>query len=172
MLLDLAIDNGNKVVDAVPRYSSLDHAANWSSLLSAVSRFVNFTKAIGQARRAADALQGGDWLLRDLFGKEAPASPRSVTPGLLTWWDTHNPTLNSDDPIICSNFATFEYLLAGSAGAYGLHHCDGRAASYLLSSCLAARVRNDRRRASRLPTRGADGPPSSARASAIESADA
>ena len=77
---------------------------------------VNFTKAISQARRAADAIRNGDWSLRDLFGKGTPASPRSVTPGLLTWWDTYNPTLDSDDPIICSNFATFEYLLAESAG--------------------------------------------------------
>ena len=36
MLLDLAIGYGNEVVDATPRYASIDHAANWSSLLSAV----------------------------------------------------------------------------------------------------------------------------------------
>jgi hypothetical protein len=75
---------------------------------------VNFTKATGQARRAADAIRSGEWSLHDLFGKEAPASPRSVTPALLTWWDTYNPTLDSADPIICANFAAFEYLLGES----------------------------------------------------------
>ncbi len=77
---------------------------------------VNFEKAIGQARRAAEAIRSGDWSLRDLFGKEAPASPGVVTPALLTWWDTYNPTLGSDDSIVCANFACFEYLLAESSG--------------------------------------------------------
>ncbi len=76
---------------------------------------VNFTKAIAQARTAADAIARGDWPLRDLFGKAAPETARTVSPGLLTWWDTYNPTLDSDDPIICCNFATFRYLLAESA---------------------------------------------------------
>lgn len=76
---------------------------------------VNFSKAIGQAQGAADAIRNGDWSLRDLFGRDAPSSPTSVTPGLLTWWDTYNPTLDADDPIICCNFAAFEYLLAESA---------------------------------------------------------
>jgi hypothetical protein len=77
---------------------------------------VNFDKAIGQARRAADAIRSGTWSLSDLFGKAAPASPGIVTPALLTWWDTYNPTLGSDEPIICANFACFEYLLAESTG--------------------------------------------------------
>jgi hypothetical protein len=76
---------------------------------------VNFSKAIGQARTAADAIARGEWPLRDLFGKAAPATARSVTPGLLTWWDTYNPTLDADDPIICCNFGAFKYLLGEAA---------------------------------------------------------
>jgi hypothetical protein len=77
---------------------------------------VNFAKAIGQAKSAADAIRDGRWAMRELFGKEAPAKPASVTAGVLTWWDTYNPTLADTEPTVCCNFATLEYLVAASSG--------------------------------------------------------
>ena len=76
---------------------------------------VNFEKAIGQAVSASDAILDGQWPLRELFGKEAPRKPASVTPGVLTWWDTYNPTLEDDEPTMCCNFATLEYLVGRSS---------------------------------------------------------
>jgi hypothetical protein len=43
MLLDLAIKNGNKIVDHVPQYSSLDHAVNWQILATTIERFEDFS---------------------------------------------------------------------------------------------------------------------------------
>jgi hypothetical protein len=42
MLLHLAIKEGNEIVDRVPQYSSLDHAANWQTLVAAIARFEKF----------------------------------------------------------------------------------------------------------------------------------
>ena len=77
---------------------------------------VNFTKAIKQAQAAADALQSGAWPLRDIFGRSAPKRPTVVTPGVVTWWDTYNPTLGTTDPILCCNFDTFIYVMNNADG--------------------------------------------------------
>jgi len=42
MLLALAIARGNELVDAIPRYSSIDHAVNFQTLISALRRFDAF----------------------------------------------------------------------------------------------------------------------------------
>jgi hypothetical protein len=42
MLLHLAIEQGNNIVEHVPRYSSLDHAVNWQVLVSTIGRFPSF----------------------------------------------------------------------------------------------------------------------------------
>lgn len=81
---------------------------------------VNFTKAITQARTAADAIRDGRWALRELFGKAAPSRPAAVHHGVLTWWDTYNPTLGTGEVIPCCNFATLEYMLAEARGAIGI----------------------------------------------------
>ena len=112
VLLDRATDD----VMVLELKTVFDRFRTHVQLSNFTEQRVNFDKAIAQARQAADAIRNGDWSLRDLFGKEAPASPGIVTPALLTWWDTYNPTLGSDDSIICSNFACFEYLLAESTG--------------------------------------------------------
>jgi hypothetical protein len=114
---DLAIlDRATGDVMVLELKTVFDRFRTHAQLSNFTEQRVNFDKAIVQARRAADAIRDGDWSLRDLFGKEAPTSPSIVTPALLTWWDTYNPTLGSDDSIICSNFACFEYLLAESTG--------------------------------------------------------
>lgn len=115
--VDLAIlDRATGDVMVLELKTVFDRFRTHVQLSNFTEQRVNFDKAIGQARRVADAIRDGDWSLRDLFGNEAPASPGIVTPALLTWWDTYNPTLDSDDSIICSNFACFEYLLAESRG--------------------------------------------------------
>jgi len=74
------------------------------------------SKAIAQAHRAAAAIRDGSWPLRELFGKPALALPRSVTPCVLTWWDTYNPTLGSEGEIISCNFATFVHVISAVKG--------------------------------------------------------
>jgi hypothetical protein len=113
--VDLAIlDRATGDVMVVELKTVFDRFRTHVQLSNFAEQRVNFAKAIVQAQRAADAIRDGDWSLRDLFGKEAPTSPSIVTPALLTWWDTYNPTLGSDNSIICGNFACFEYLLAES----------------------------------------------------------
>lgn len=77
---------------------------------------VNFPKALGQAMTAAAAIADGRWPMRDLFGREAPSAPSGVTPVVLTWWDTYNPTLGSDAPIACCNFDTLLYVVREAGG--------------------------------------------------------
>jgi hypothetical protein len=77
---------------------------------------VNFPKALKQAQTAAAALADGRWPLRDLFGKDAPKAPTGVTHGVLTWWDTYNPTLGSDPQTLCCNFETLLYVMQQADG--------------------------------------------------------
>ncbi|QZN87051.1 hypothetical protein [Cellulomonas sp. C5510] len=78
---------------------------------------VNYTKALAQAQAAAEAIRTGAWPLRSLFGKSSPDRPTSVTAGVLTWWDTYNPTLDSAaPPTLCCNYATLAFLLDRAEG--------------------------------------------------------
>jgi hypothetical protein len=77
---------------------------------------VNFPKALKQAQTAAAAIADGRWPLRDLFGKDAPNASTGVTHGVLTWWDTYNPTLGSDPQTLCSNFETLLFVIQQAGG--------------------------------------------------------
>jgi hypothetical protein len=80
---------------------------------------VNFPKAIVQAQTAALAIRDGQWTLHDIFGKDVPEQPSVVTPMVLTWWDTFNPTLGTDAPTLCCNFDTLLFLLNRAEGDVG-----------------------------------------------------
>jgi hypothetical protein len=43
MLVDLAVEKGNEIVDDIPRYSSASHSTLWSDLIAAAGRFESFT---------------------------------------------------------------------------------------------------------------------------------
>jgi hypothetical protein len=77
---------------------------------------VNFSKALKQAQTAAAAIADGRWPLRDLFGKDAPNASTGVTHGVLTWWDTYNPTLGSDPQTLCCNFETLLFVIQQAGG--------------------------------------------------------
>ncbi|MEV4130331.1 hypothetical protein [Nocardia sp. NPDC049707] len=77
---------------------------------------VNFPKAISQCQTVAAAIDDGSWPLRELFGKEAPARPTSVTGCVLTWWDIYNPTLGSEDSVVSCNYDSFLYVLEAADG--------------------------------------------------------
>ncbi|WP_414943848.1 hypothetical protein [Amycolatopsis sp. cmx-11-32] len=96
--------------------TTYDKFRSHAQLQNFVDQRVNFPKAIKQANRTAAAIRDGSWPLRDIFGKAAPALPRSVTPCVLTWWDTYNPTLGSEDEIVSCNFATFIYVISLAKG--------------------------------------------------------
>ncbi|MFB4273497.1 hypothetical protein [Nonomuraea sp. GTA35] len=81
-----------------------------------IDQRVNFSKATSQAKRVAEAITQGTWSMRDIFGKAAPKQPRSVTPAVLTWWDTFNPTLGTENEILCCNFSTFAYIATEAEG--------------------------------------------------------
>jgi hypothetical protein len=91
--------------------TTFDKFRSHVQLRNFVEQRVNLPKAITQARHAADAIADGSWPLRDLFGSAAPTTPRSVTPGVLTWWDTFNPTLGTADEVLSCNYATFVFVL-------------------------------------------------------------
>jgi Holliday junction resolvase-like predicted endonuclease len=54
MLVALAIARSNDIVDHLPRYSSLDHATNWSVLLACIGRFDGFTLPYFESPLVAD----------------------------------------------------------------------------------------------------------------------
>jgi hypothetical protein len=96
--------------------ATFDKFRTHTQLRNYVHQRANFPKAIIQAQRAASALEEGRWQLRDLFGRSAPTRARSVTPGVLTWWDIFNPTLGEANEILRCNFSTFAYVLSAAEG--------------------------------------------------------
>lgn len=77
---------------------------------------VNYRKAQMQADAAAEALRADGSSLRRLFGKSGPHRANSVTSGILTWWDTYNPTLDTPQPTISCNYATLAFVLDKAEG--------------------------------------------------------
>jgi hypothetical protein len=77
---------------------------------------VNFPKALGQAAGAAEAIRDGRWPLSDVFGKRVRAPITHVISGVLTWWDTFNPTLGTTEEVLGCNFLTLIYLVGEAQG--------------------------------------------------------
>ncbi|MEG3635522.1 hypothetical protein [Micromonospora palythoicola] len=81
-----------------------------------VEQRVGYARALKQAEQAAQALRSGAWPLRSVFGKGAPERPTEVTAGVLTWWDTYNPTAGSLRVVPICNYATLAYILDRAHG--------------------------------------------------------
>jgi hypothetical protein len=76
----------------------------------------NFPKALRQSAAAADAIRDGRWPLSDIFSRRVRSPVSRVASGVLTWWDTYNPTLGTQAEVLSCNFETLIYVLTEADG--------------------------------------------------------
>lgn len=113
-LLLLDVESGHVAVLEVK--TTFDKFRSHVQLSNFVQQRVNFPKAVSQACAGSEALSDGRWRLKEIFGTAAPAMPTGVSVGVLTWWDTFNPTLGSPDETLCCNFDTLGYVMKQASG--------------------------------------------------------
>jgi hypothetical protein len=78
---------------------------------------VNFTRANQQLRASKQAIENGDWSLRDIFQQSLNERPARISLLILTWWDLYNLNLEgADGDILVCNFRIFQYLFSESPG--------------------------------------------------------